>query len=373
MKSVTNIVLNNFTHDSRVEKISDSLMSFNYQVTVVALHDKGLPEKEKKHGIFTHRIKLKSRYWYKTKPAQLLKYLEFIVLTVYYYRKSDIIHCNDLSTLPIGFFIKILNKKAKLVYDCHEYETETHNSKGIEKIIKKALERALIKYPNKIITVSKSIANEYTRLYQVKKPDVILNCPKYSTKKSTDILRKTLKIESNQKIFIYQGGFTAGRGIEILLETFPNIKNHNIVLIFMGYGPLENVIQEKILMTENIFLLPSVEPDKLLEYTSSADYGILFYEDTCLNHRYCSPNKVFEYFMAGLPVISSNLFEMRYLVEKEGVGVVAKENSSKGLEGAILSILTQNYSILQKNVKSARKKYCWENQENILHRVYDAL
>jgi len=45
-------------------------------------------------------------------------------------------------------------------------------------------------------------------------------------------------------IFLYQGGLNNGRGIEILLETFKNIENKNLVIVFMGYGTLEDEIKK---------------------------------------------------------------------------------------------------------------------------------
>jgi glycosyltransferase involved in cell wall biosynthesis len=138
----------------------------------------------------------------------------------------------------------------------------------------------------------------------------------------------------------------------------------------MGYGPLEGLVREESQTNETIFFHPAVTPHELLNYTSSADYGILFYEDTCLNHRYCSPNKIFEYLMAGLPVLTSNLFEMKRLVETEGVGIVAEENTVEGFKRAVTASLEQDYEKIQKNVFSARKKYCWEEQEKVIREIY---
>ena len=103
----------------------------------------------------------------------------------------------------------------------------------------------------------------------------------------------------------------------------------------MGYGPLQGLVEQSAQEHENIYFHKAVAPDVLLEYTSSADFGILFYENSCLNHYYCSPNKMFEYLMAEIPVIASNLYEMKRLLEENSIGVVAEENTSEGLQKAI--------------------------------------
>ncbi|AYA41574.1 glycosyltransferase [Xenorhabdus nematophila] len=74
--------------------------------------------------------------------------------------------------------------------------------------------------------------------------------------------------------------------------------------------------------------------------------------------------------MAGLPVLTSNLYEMKSLVETENVGIVATENTVQGFKNAINTSLQLNYSQLQNNVYKTRNKYCWEQQEKTLYEIY---
>jgi glycosyltransferase involved in cell wall biosynthesis len=373
MKKIANIVLNDFTNDSRVLKITKSLITFGYQPTVVAMHNYNLKLKESVAGIEVERVKLITRPWPKWRPVQFLKYLEFIFRAFWRYREVDIAHCNDLNALPVGLLIKLFGKNVKVVYDCHEYETEINSLKGAEKKVKKGLERFLIYFADQVITVSDSISNEYARLYKIPKPYLVLNCPAYKEQPKRDLFRENLGIRTDQTIFLYQGGLSKGRGLELLLEAFTGLESDQNVLVCMGYGPLEGMIKRKSSENNAIFFHSAVLPDVLLNYTGSANYGILFYEDTCLNHRYCSPNKIFEYLMAGLPLLTSNLHEMKRLVETEGVGIVAQENTVEGFREAVHASLNQDYKAIQKKVFEARKKYCWEDQEKVLKEIYDDL
>ena len=374
MKKVLSIVLNNFKNDSRVLKENISLKKAGYDVQVVALYDEGQKEFESIQNIPVHRIKLKSRNWSKNKLVQLLKYFEFVYKVIKNYKNSDIVHCNDLNTLPIGVIIKkFFNKNAKIVYDAHEYETETFHLKGIEKKIVKIIEKYLIKYADKIITVSDSIANEYVKLYNIEKPALVLNTPLFKNIEKKDLFREKLGIKKDKTIFLYQGGLSKGRGIEVLLDAFKDINDNKSVIVFMGYGPLEKVIQEASKKYHNIYFHPAVSPDILLDYTSSADFGISTIEDSCLNYRYCLPNKMFEYLMAEIPVIVSNLYEMRKLVDKYKIGVVAKENSPKELKEAIKEAMSLDRNELLENIKKVKKIYNWEEQEKILLEVYKML
>ena len=375
MKTVTSIVLNNFKNDSRVLKENISLQNAGYEVKVVALHEEPLKEFDEVQGVAVHRVKLKSRVWSKNKIVQLFKYFEFIYRVVKQYKHSDCIHCNDLNTLAVGFIIKkFFNKKVKVVYDAHEYEINVKPNESKYSIkIKYFLENFLIKYADRTITVSHAIADEYVKLYGIEKPALVLNAPPYKKIDKKDIFRETFNIGEDKTIFLYQGGLSGGRGIEILLDTFKQISDPTSVIVFMGYGSLEAVVQSAEKEYQNIYYHEAVRPDILLEYTSSADFGILFYENSCLNHYYCSPNKMFEYLMAELPVIVSNLYEMKRLVEHNNIGVVASENTPNGLEQAILKAGALDKEVLNSNILKVKDIYNWEAQEKILLDLYKGL
>lgn len=107
MKKVTSIVLNPYINDSRVIKETQTLRKAGYEVSVVALHDgrEGLAEYEVMDGVAVHRIRLVSKSWSKLPPVQVLKYIEFCVRAICEI-KADIVHCNDLNALPVGYILK---------------------------------------------------------------------------------------------------------------------------------------------------------------------------------------------------------------------------------------------------------------------------
>lgn len=364
---IYSIVTNNYVNDTRVYKTSNTLQKFGFQVTIIALHKNGLSAKEVINGITINRVKLLTKTLPKFKFIQLVKYAEFIFKCFYLLRnRAKYVICNDLDTLPIGYLIYIFsNKPVKIVYDCHEYETERDGMSKLTRILLKYFEKTLIKCTKHIFCVSNSIADCYVNDYSIRKPKLVLNCPYYTELPKEDLFRKKFGLRKDQKVFLYQGGLKSGRGVEMLVEAFSLFNSDSNVIVFMGFGPLKDIIINASKVHKTIFFHQAVHSNTLLKYTSSADFGILFYEDTCLNHRYCSPNKVFEYLMAGLPVLSSKLLEMNRLVNKEGVGIVSSENTVKGLIDAVKKCLELDYTSTQNNVFIARKKYCWEEQAKV--------
>ena len=379
MKKIVSLVLNHFTNDNRVLKENISLKRNGFDVVVVALYKKGLNEFDEQDTIPIHRIKSAFDYWSRYKIVRLYQYMEFVYKSVKYYKNNDLFHCNDLHTLPIALIIKkIFNCNVKIVYDAHEYETETHNLKGFTKKLIKVFEKLAIYHVDKVITVSDSIANEYTRLYGIKKPKIVLNTPFFQKIQKQNLFREKFNIQQDQIIFLYQGGLMKGRGIEILLDTFKSLslEKNNInypVIVFLGYGPLASVIDEESKLYKNIYLHEAVSPKNLLDYTSSADFGISTIEDICLSYRYCLPNKMFEYLMADIAVIVSNLPEMKKVVENNKVGIVIENNTIADLKKVILDAIKLDKIELENNIQNFKKIYNWEEQEKILLEVYNNL
>ena len=366
MRKILFLTLSPIDNDSRVQKeILFVFKNISTKVISISINTKGifqfdnisiLHDARRLFGI--RGINSITLYW-----RFLKKSLQF--------KDFETIHCNDLNTLPIGIFIKFLGKKSKVIYDSHEYAiNDVPNQSKWSIRLKYFLENILIRFADEVITVSESIANEYARLYNITKPHLILNCPAYKKQEKKNLFRESLSIREDQVIFLYQGGLSKGRGVETILKVFSNFSSDKNVLVCMGYGPLEFLIRQEAKVSNTIFFHPSVNLNVLLDYTSSADYGVLFYENTCLNHYYCSPNKIFEYLMAGLPVLTSNLYEMRRLVESESIGIVAQDNNVEGFKKAVHALLKQNYQSIQKNIFKVRKRYSWEEQEDKLINIF---
>ena len=380
MTKIAMFVFNAFTNDSRVLKEATSLQKHHFDVTVIAHKDVGVKDVESIGDLKIRRFSYLDRKITKGTFGKLKAYLVYVKESVAYCKDFDILHCHDLNTLPIGFLIKkFFNKNVKIVYDAHEHETEIRGLVGIRQKFTKVIEKFLIKSADKVINVSNAIAEDYARLYNIPKPALVLNTPPYQEIDKKDIFRKELGINKSQTVFLYQGGFSIGRGIEILLQAFQDMKeekdNNNFqpCIVFMGYGPLEKLVVDAAKEYDDIYFYPAVTPDVLLDYTSSADFGILFYENNCLNHDYCSPNKMFEYLMADIPVIASNLYEMKRLVQHNNIGIVAEENTVNGLKEAIIKATMLDKEALRNNIQKIKNIYNWEEQEKVLLALYKEL
>src|SRR5262249_57180352 len=99
-----------------------------------------------------------------------------------------------------------------------------------------------------------------------------------------------------------------------------------IVIVLMGKGPLRDRLQTMIVeqgVQDRVRMLPAVPYAELLEWTASADLGLTVFEPHFSPHIYlCLPTKLFEYLMAGLPVLTSQMVAVAQVVTTYDVGRV---------------------------------------------------
>jgi len=131
-------------------------------------------------------------------------------------------------------------------------------------------------------------------------------------------------------------------------------------MVFMGYGELDTLIKEYANIYDNIYLKEAISPSVVLQYTASAYVGVSYIDNPSLNDELCLPNKLFEYIMAGLPVIVNNAPEMRKLVEQHNIGIVLHSLTTKSLSQALNELEGMDSSKLNENLENAAKNELME-------------
>lgn len=373
---IVSVLLNTCRNDSRVLKVALSLAGNAYSVIIAGIWEAGLAERELlSDSAAVHRFKLATMDLGKNFLIQLIKYLEFLLRFLRLYGRASFLHCNDLAALPIGVAVKLFtNRSVKIIYDCHELETETKTYSGWQKFLVKIAEKILIRYADAVITVNDSIAHLYSSRYSIPLPAVVMNCPSYRrVDPAEDSLRRQLGIPPAVKLFLYLGGLSAGRGIRIILEAFKNLDATKYAVVFVGSGIYKEKILEYAAACTNIFLCEAVPADHVVQYASSADFGLSIIENICLSYYYSTPSKLFEYIMALLPVVVSDVYEQRRIVSANQIGLVLEEESVEELCRAVVETEKLAIHSIQATEQRLARHYCWEAQEEVLLRLYAKL
>jgi len=382
-KKVLHIVLNPFTHDSRVLKEANSLSKAGYRVKVLAVQNErgNLPAYETQSGFEVQRIHLVTKKLPKLKPFQFIKYIEYILQALIVLKNFNpcIVHCHDLDPLPIGIFSRKL-----VVYDTHEFQRGRNNLKNkYEALITGSIESLLAKHVDAVITINQEIANMLSEVLG-RKTFFLFNADskeQYSPNKSFESnyisLREKLSLPGHKKIIVYAGGLTYGRGLTKLLESVAYLADE-IVIVLIGYGDLECSLKRTVRkrgLSDRVFILPPVSHNEVSHYIASSDLGLMPTENTSLSYKLGLGNKFFHYISAGIPLAVSNQPVKRALVEKYGLGIIIDPEDSKGMAKEINSFLS-NIELQRKcreNVKKALTELNWEREEKKLISLYSEL
>jgi glycosyltransferase involved in cell wall biosynthesis len=234
------------------------------------------------------------------------------------------------------------------------------------------MERLLIPYPDIIVTVSESIADWYRHEYNLGNVLVIKNIPPRPVKAvCSRILRDHFQISDDDVLFIYQGALEEGRASELILECFREA-NQGRHIAFMGMGSLQEKIQRYAAKYSHIHFHNAVGPEEVIYYTASADVGIHLIENTCLNHYYCLPNKVFEYLFSGLPAIVSDFPEMSRIVKEEQCGW-AIPVEKQALLRVVNNVSREEIAEKKKRAQGCSAKFGWQDEEKKLLEIYRRL
>ena len=108
-------------------------------------------------------------------------------------------------------------------------------------------------------------------------------------------------------------------------------------------------------------------------YTASADIGVQPIENTCLNHFTTDSNKLFEYVVAGLPVVASGLPEIGKVVRKHDLGLLTVPGDTASLVGALQTLVSDSTlrARFAENARIAARQLNWEEQEEALVKLYE--
>lgn len=317
----------------------------------------------------------------------LPRYLSFFDYYLQVYRlikhaPTDIYHAHDLNTLPIAWWVS-RRSVSKLVYDSHELYVERNRPNSISKLRKQLtaeVERFLIRRSDASITVNKSIAQELAQRYGVQQPTVVMNVPMYRKAQNIRIqsLRSELDIQASEKIIIYSGRVTFNRGLENLLRSLTMLPGHHLVYMgFVAQSYKETLLKLAIeLEVESRFhFFGPVLSEAVVPHLQQADVGVAAIQNACLSYYYCSPNKLFEYFAAGIPVAVSNFPELSALVTKYKVGSTFDPENPQDIARAIRHILEDEltYQVMTERTQLVANDVTWAQQQEALLALYEDL
>ena len=289
----------------------------------------------------------------------------------------SIIHCHDLDTLEAG--VRTGNVTGcSVVFDAHEIWWQQHADDEAVPEWNHYFEEIETKYIGQadlVITVCDSIANFFMEKHGIPKPVVVRNAIRLNAKQKED--QTNLRKTTSPVEVLFHGGFAYNRGLEELLEAAKSFVNAKLIL--RGFGTLENQLREFIKdnhLEETVSFSEPVPMSEVVQAASSSDIGIIPYKPVCLNNRYSTPNKLFEFMTAGLAVVASDLPELKKVIESEKIGLTFEAGSAESIANAINSLAADAERVTKMRTDArtaAQRRHNWSVEEKKLVEAYQYL
>lgn len=307
------------------------------------------------------RIRLWTAGLPKSLPFQLIKYLEWTLRAAWRARRSgvQILHCHSLAPL-FAAVIASLFGGPRILYDAHELESRRAGFSSTKARIAALYERILLQFVEEIMVVSPSIRIYYTKEFPNKSINLLMNVPSVE-KGNGENIRDQFNISPDEVLVIYVGGFSNGRGVDLLLRAFSDL-GERYHLVFMGGGVLLDDI-EKFSKGRNIYIKSPVVERDVVPTIRHADVSFSVNDCESLNHQYSLPNKFFQSLMAGVPVMVN--------IQNVDMLSVGKESGMVfGVEYDVDAIRHFIERFPERKVPCEPQDFSWESQEDVLLSAY---
>lgn len=312
----------------------------------------------------------------KNKYARL--FFSWIVCTIQlarYRKKITVVQFHDPELLFFGIMAKIMGKK--VIYDKHEdVANQIHNKAWLHPLVKRVfsnlysfLERFSAYFFDVIITVTPTIVEQLSFHKDVQ---LIRNFP----------IKNELRISNprpyadRDNVVFYVGEASVERGLDKIIKGYLESKKAEELIIIGRIVPEDHLkIYQDHPKFDSIKALGQQERPVVRELINKAKIGIIMLPDRP-SFRIGYPNKIFEYMSVELPIVASNLPNLKAFIQDQGCGLCVPPNNHKEI-GTKLDYLLDNTDIAldmgQTGRRLVEEKYSWDNDRKKFLTIYNSL
>jgi glycosyltransferase involved in cell wall biosynthesis len=375
MMRLTVLALNDLSRDSRVRRQARTLVRDGWRVTLLGVRSRDMTHGESKEGVRIVRLPVPENA-----PTKLRFVIFWLLSSIWLllHPQRAVQACDADTLVPAylghGVFCR------PLVYDSHELylDLDVLRNRPVARRFWRLIERLFVPACTGVITVSDAIARTLKTRYHLPSVVVVRNFPASDEAvPRSDALRRLADSPLPKTRFaLYQGILNEGRGLEVLVRAFTRVDPPQLLAI-VGDGPLRDPLRalaEHLGVSDRVVFLDPVSSIELPSLTSGADLGVHLLEDLSLNHRFALPNKIFAYLHAGLPVVVTDLPELRRLLEPYGCAEFVPSGDIQAAARAISRLLSDD-GVRKAAVEGAREAaaiFTWEREKPKYLSVYSA-
>ena len=370
-------------HYLRTFNQARALVGAGHDVTVFAWDREARYEKEEvRDGIRIVRYHLAAADFQGPKNGFKVLCYNWAALRYLMRAEVDIITCYSLDAIIVALAAARLRRK-KAVLDVCEPDYYAFWSKRHAWLL------------NVIRWLEKTLARRYDHvfvhnLYQVRKFEAagVRRVTQAGSYPNRSMMPLSPRVRDSGAIVIGRfGTIYENNGIEEFMVAFrklldrskgdPNAPEYKFLLagrVLDAYRPvLEALIQP---FGDRVILSGPFEPPDLPGLYEQIDISSILYRRQADWFRHITPTKLFESLACGVPVLASDMGEVRQIVEEGPCGVVVDEEDPESICAGIEKLASDpamRRQMSENALRIAREKYTWEVYEPVLLETYRAL
>jgi glycosyltransferase involved in cell wall biosynthesis len=381
-------VLKEARDDVRAMRTATALTEAGYTASIVDIEaNSTLPVEENIHGVRVQHLIVPG--WHTSRRFELwffIKAVQVLFLSVLRLIKTraDIYHACEITAWPASIIAAILRRKS-LVLETYDLQFPVPNTRvGFWRRLAwlvTLLHALILPRCAGVVVTSPLHAREIRNRFHPKEMALVRNIPMYREIAKSDYVRQFLGLSPETRIALFHGVISPDREPDRLIHAAKFLEQ-NIVIVMRGkcagitQAELESLIDREG-VTDRVKITPPVPFEEMLDWTASADIGLIIYPlDYSLNMRTLLPNKLFEYLMAGLPVLTTPLEAVVDVIRTYDVGHVVPSLDPAAIAEAINTMLADRATLDRMHLnalKAARDNLCWEKESPQLILFYQKI
>jgi glycosyltransferase involved in cell wall biosynthesis len=275
-------------------------------------------------------------------------------------REFDAVHAHDFSALPLGAHLAA-TRGVPLVYDTHEFwsgRPRLSRPTPLRGARERTIERRLGAQAAAVLTVSDSVAEMLRAAYGWAHVHVVRNSfPMVDAGPSPAAVTGA----------VYAGRIAPYRELETVVAAADALAPLPVTLV----GPADPAYLAR-LHVGRVTVRDALPLDDAVELLRCAGLALVTHSDRWPNHRAALPNKLFLAARAGVPVVATDVAELRRVVTTHRLGRLYRPGDPTDLAAAVREVAA-DYASYAANVVAARPALSWSRDAEVLLAVYAGL
>jgi glycosyltransferase involved in cell wall biosynthesis len=274
-------------------------------------------------------------------------------------RQFDAVHAHDFTALPLAAELA-RERGVPLVYDTHEFwpgRPRLSRPTPWRRWRERRLEAHLGGQAVAVITVGPGLAELLRDTYGWTTVQVVRNSFPMNVVEDR-------RPPGQPTGAVYAGRIAPHRELETVIAAADLLEPLDVTVV----GPADPAYAAR-LRTGRVQIRPSAPLDDVVDLMQSAGLALVTHSNRWINHRLALPNKLFLAVQAGVPVVATDVPELRRVVTEHGLGELYRPGDPQALAAAVRRVI-DDYDRYTSQVLAARPALSWERDAPTLLGLY---